>query len=142
MKKNVLVSLLLIISISFLFSCKDEDDDFVKDPDLIGRWYMYSSEQFGVISLIPHCKDKKTHLNFRDNGVFQEVKYHPLSCKHVGTEKGRYKLKGNVLTQILNRGNDKLQVPYDYVVNKDKLILTTKEEKEKYRVTYVYKRME
>ncbi len=131
---------LIVLSLFTFTSCKDKDDDFVKDPDLVGRWYMYSSEQFGIVTLIPHCKDKKTHLEFKDNGVLKEVQYNVVGCKYVKTENMKYTLNKDIVSFVMKGGE--LEVPHKYKVDGDKMILTTLEEKSKYRVTYIYKRME
>ncbi len=118
--------LVLIVLSLFAFTSCIDDDDFVRDPDLIGRWYIYSKRKAGspIPIIFPHCKDKKTHLNFEENGKLTETAY-SIDCKHIETIRRKYKLDRDILTTIA-----------------DKLILTTQESKPEYRIIITYKRME
>ncbi len=130
---------LIVLSLFTFISCVD-DDDFVRDPDLIGRWYTYSKRKAGstVPIIFPHCKDKKTHLNFEESGKLIETEY-SIDCKHIQTIYRKYKLDRDILTTIKTGG---LRLQYKYRIEADKLILTTQESKPEYRTIITYKRME
>ncbi len=130
---------LIVLSLFTFTSCVD-DDDFIRDPDLIGRWYTYSKRKAGspIPIIFAHCKDKKTHLNFYENGKLTETEY-SIDCKHIQTIHRKYKLDRDILTTIKNGG---LRIQYKYRIEADKLILTTQESKPEYRIIITYKRME
>ncbi len=130
---------LIVLSLFTFTSCVD-DDDFVRDPDLIGKWYIYSKRKAGspIPIIFPHCKDKKTHLNFEENGKLTETAY-SIDCKHIETIHRKYKLDRDILTTIEKGG---VRDTYKYRIEANELIITTQESKPEYRIIITYKRME
>ncbi len=112
---------LIVLSLFAFTSCVDDDNDFVRDPDLIGKWYVYSKRKLNVSIpvIFPHCKEKPTYLEFKETGALEQNEY-SVTCEYIKT------------THI---------VPYDYKIDGEKLILTSKEEKPEYRIESVCKKM-
>ncbi len=133
---------LIVLSLFAFTSCVD-DDDFVRDPDLIGKWYVYSKRKLNVSIpvIFPHCKEKPTYLEFKETGALEQNEY-SVTCEYIKTTHMKYRLDKHILTMIIKmESGDDLEVPYDYKIDGEKLILTSKEEKPEYRIESVCKKM-
>lgn len=111
MKKNLLLSLTLIIVTTFIGCSKDDDNNPNSSPTIVGKWRAVKFEYYtnGVLDQTVNVVEDNSNCpdygEYKDNGTYVVI-LNDANCNSTADENGTYVYNGTTLSKTSGGSTD------------------------------------